>query len=129
MCLYLFESHHTFQKISDDEGMISIKEELKMTQMTVGKLLSDKKELSKSNRDLRFQIMTLKKDILKRNQLFVIEKSKLRTKCVLLKKEKQELEKNLKSVILDDDDFFTDPDTGVIDFTTPKKMKSEFVRS
>ena len=109
--------------------MISLKQELKMTRMTVAKLIADKKKLSTSLLTQRYQIMTLTKDMLKQQQLFVIQKSKLRTKVCLLKKEKQSLEKGLKVFNLDDDDFVTDPETGVIDFTTPKKMKSEFVRS
>ena len=108
---------------------MNIKKELKMTQTTVSQLLSAKRTLSASNRDLRFQIMTLKKQLLNTNTSFVVQKSKMKTKIIRLKQENDELKHNLNSFMMDD--FFTDPKTGIIDITqptTPSKPKREFVR-
>lgn len=103
-----------------------MKEELKMTTVTVSKLLGEKKVLSKLNRDLRFQLMTLKKQILTSKTTFVIQKTRLKSKIVQLKKQNNELKNNLNTFMFDDDDFISDPETGVVDMTqpqTPEKPK------
>ena len=102
-----------------------------MTQTTVSELLAKRRKLSELTRDLRFQILNLKKQMLNNNSVFVKQKSKLTTENNRLKKEINVLKGQLNSFMMDDFDFVTDPDNGIIDITqptTPQKLKKRFVR-
>ena len=113
---------------------MTMKEELGMTRTTVIKLLSDKNNLSKLNKEMRCQIISLKKQVLNTNTIFVVQKAKYKTRISDLKKEIHHLKTLLNNFMMDDDDFVVDPKTGVIDVTqdqeppmTPEKPKRSFV--
>jgi hypothetical protein len=109
---------------------MDIKVELDITRTTVKKLLSEKQKWSKYGRDLRFQIVVLKKKMLALNTSFIEYKMKCKERMNELKKEIRAQKKVLDMFMLDDDDFIVDPVTGVIDMTqsqpqpiTPQKAK------
>ena len=111
------------------------KEELKMTRLTVAKLLTQKHDMSKLNRNLRFQLMTIKKELLSLKTSFVVQKSKMKSKIMMLRNENQRLSNDLKSFMTDDGEFMSD-ENGVIDVTsndgvpkTPPSKSTNFVSS
>ena len=65
-------------------------------------------------------LATTKKQMLKNNINFVVQKSKYKTKISSLKKEIEEMKTNIEDVMFDDDFYIVDPVTGVIDMTQPK---------
>ena len=93
-----------------------------MTRLTVVKLLSDKKQMGRSERTLRFQLMTMKKDLLQLKTSFVVQKTKMKQKIMMLRRENNKLKNDLK-IFIGDDDYLSD-ENGVIDMSTDDPPKT-----
>ena len=103
-----------------------------MTRLTVVKLLSDKRQMGRSIKDLRFQLMNIKKEMLKMKTCFVVQKTKMKQKIMNLKKDNLNMKKDLK-VFMNDGVYLSD-ENGIIDVSndddqpqTPEKGKVKMV--
>ena len=104
-----------------------LQKQLEMTEMTLLKVLGEKKELleqktkmSKYSKTLRFKIRDSRKQIIDLKSNFVLEKLYFKNKINLMKKEIFDL--TMKTMLYDDNDnqYVVDPTTGVIDMTQPQ---------
>ena len=98
---------------------LQFNDELQRKETAVKTLLSQKEQLGKKNFELRELLSNTKKQMLKNNTDFVVEKTKLKSKIIRLKKEINEMKTSMQEIMYDDD-FIVDPVTGVIDMTQPK---------
>ena len=91
-------------------------QELEMTRLTVAKLLSEKKQMGMSMRQMRFQLMTMKKDYLKLKTSYVVQKTRMRSKIVMLKKEIKQLQ--IQTKLFMSGECYLSDENGVIDIST-----------
>ena len=84
------------------------------------KLLSEKKKWSKTFRELRFKLKTVKQQLLKGETNLIEIKMKFKSRIRELKKQITSKDNLLNLFMLDDNDFVVDPKTGVIDLTQPR---------
>ena len=101
------------------------KKELKRTQMTLMKVMSDNKKLSIKNsqygsyaKGLRLKIADAKKEILAITAEYICKNVKLQNKVVKMKKEIKILKNSLKNVMFDDNNDVVVED--IVDLTQPQ---------
>ena len=106
-------------KLQNSEGLTNkeLKRNLKMTELTLKQQMVKQSKMSKYTRDLRCQLAKMKQKNIQLQTSFTMKRLELEDKISKLKHD-------LKNFMCDDDDFFVDPKTGIIDMTQSKTPKT-----